>query len=373
MFKTAIKFILFDRAKSIGALMGIVISLFLIGQQSGIFLFLTGAMKSLVVNTKTDLWVVDNRTVNVNALAPIDIRKMREIASLPGVAQVHPIVIAGGSARFPDGTSAGVQIIGSQSPTFKAVPRKFIKGNETNLIADGAMSFDYYDRKALGNAEPGTVFEIGGKRVYMGAMTKGVRGFGAVYLFTTLERAQVLGNLPSTKVSAVLVDLKPGADAAAVKAAINNTIFGVQAWLPSDFSDATVKKVLGSSGIAISFGTLIVFAIISGFFIIGLTLYSSAIDRIKDYGTLKAIGASNGYVARLILMQAVIFSFVGFAIGYGLIELFRNGISNTGAIFEFNWIIRGVFLGITLLISIGGSSFAIRRINGVEPASVFRG
>jgi len=373
MFSTAIKFILFDRAKSIGALMGIVISLFLIGQQSGIFLYLTGAMKSLIVNTKTDLWVVDNRTVNVNALAPIDVRKMREISTIPGVKQVHPIVITGGSARFPDGTSANVQIIGSQSPTFKAVPNKFIVGNKQSLIPDGAMCFDFYDTKALGNAVPGTVFEISGKRVQLAAQTKGVRGFGAVYMFTTLERAQVLGNLSNTKISAILVDLLPGVDPLTVKNAINKKIFGVQAWLPKDFEAATVKKVLSSSGIAISFGTLIVFAIISGFFIIGLTLYSSAIDRIKDYGTLKAIGASNGYVARLILLQAVIFSIVGFGIGYSLIELFRKGISNTGAIFEFDWTIRGVFLLVTLIISIGGSSFAIRRINGVEPASVFRG
>ena len=46
--------------------------------------------------------------------------------------------------------------------------------------------------------------------------------------------------------------------------------------------------MLGSTGIAISIGTLLIFAVISGFFIIGLTLYSAAIDRIRDYGTLKA-------------------------------------------------------------------------------------
>ena len=225
MIRTAFKFMRFDRAKSIGALMGIVISLFLIGQQSGIFLYLTGAMRSLVDNTKTDLWVVDNRTTNVNALAPIDIRKMREIASLPGVLQVHPVVITGGSARFSDGTSAGVQIIGSRIPGFRAGPTKFALGTVNSLVADGAMSFDYYDRKALNNSEVGTVFEIGGKRVYMAAMSKGVRGFGAVYMYTTLERAQMLGNLPFNKISAVLVDLKPGANPTLVRDQINKTIF----------------------------------------------------------------------------------------------------------------------------------------------------
>ncbi|UYZ61777.1 ABC transporter permease [Hymenobacter weizhouensis] len=373
MFRTAFQFIRYDKAKSIGALLGIVISLFLIGQQSGIFIFLTNAMSSLVDNTPTDLWVVDNRTTNVNALAQLDVRKLREVASLPGVRAASAVVIAGGSASFPDGTSAGVQIIGSDPATFRAGPTRLVQGTYADLIPDGAMSFDRYDSKALGGAQVGTVFEIGGKRVYLATMTEGLRGFGAVYMYTTLERARRLGNIPASRISAVLVDVQPGANPAQVRDQINRTINGVRAWLPADFSAETKKTVLGSSGIAISFGTLIVFAVVSGFFIIGLTLYSAATDRIRDYGTLKAIGASNGYVARLILLQAALFAAAGFGLGYCFIELFRFGIGKTGALFSFSWLMRAGFFGITLLISMGGAVFAIRRINGVEPASVFRG
>ena len=43
----------YDKAKSVGIIIGIVISIFLIGQQTGIFIFLTNAMKALV--TKTSL------------------------------------------------------------------------------------------------------------------------------------------------------------------------------------------------------------------------------------------------------------------------------------------------------------------------------
>lgn len=74
MLKTAFRFILFDKAKSIGALSGVVIAVFLIGQQSGIFIFLTDAMSALVRNNSQYIWVVDPKTTNVNAMAPIDIR-----------------------------------------------------------------------------------------------------------------------------------------------------------------------------------------------------------------------------------------------------------------------------------------------------------
>jgi len=75
--------------------------------------------------------------------------------------------------------------------------------------------------------------------------------------------------------------------------------------------------------------------LIVGFVIIGLTLYSAAIDRIKDYGTLKAIGATNAYIRKLIICQALIVSFVGFLIGTLLVEGFRNGIANAGTFFNY--------------------------------------
>ena len=73
MFRYALRFIRYDKPKSIGVIIGIIISVFLVGQQTGIFLFLTGAMSSLVDNTQADIWVVDNRTTNVNSLGQIDV------------------------------------------------------------------------------------------------------------------------------------------------------------------------------------------------------------------------------------------------------------------------------------------------------------
>jgi putative ABC transport system permease protein len=57
MLKTAFSFIKYDKPKSIGALAGIIISVFLIGQQAGVFIFLTDAMKSIVANNQGYIWV----------------------------------------------------------------------------------------------------------------------------------------------------------------------------------------------------------------------------------------------------------------------------------------------------------------------------
>ena len=374
MLKTAIKFILYDKPKSIGALAGVVISIFLVGQQVGIFIFLTDAMKSIVANNNQYIWVIDDKTINANQLAQLDMRIGRELTSLPAVAEVHPVVITAGAAQFDDGTTAGMTIIGSQAPAFVGGPWGIDPREKGAMLPEGAILTEFFDIKTFGGVEKGEYFELNAKKVYNAGFTRGVRGFGgAPYVFTTLERARALGNYPTTKASLFLVKWKPERSMAEAIAQINATIPNVRAWAPEELAKSTVSEVLGSSGIALSVGTLIIFALLSGFIIIGLTLYSAAIDRIKDYGTLKAIGATNGYITRLILTQASLISLVGFVVGRGMVEGFRQGIASAGTYFTFPLALQIGFLGLTLFIALAGSLFAIRRINSLEPAQVFRG
>ncbi len=373
MLFTALKFIWFDKPKSIGALAGMLISVFLIGQQSGIFIFLTNAMGSVAKNNSQYIWVVDSKTVNANALSPLDMRLCREIESIKGVKKAYPIVVAGVAAKFYNGTTSGLNLIGSQAPDFIGGPWNLPTQNPEVMLQEGAVITDFFDTKLLGGSKVGDYFEINGKKVFIAAQTRGVRTFTGSIGFTTIERARYLGKVASNRASAFLLVVDSTQTEAQVIERINVSIPGVKAWKGSDFTGETIFTVLSTTGIAISIGTLLVFALISGFVIIGLTLYSAATDRIKDYGTLKAIGATNSYIAKLILMQAFIFAIVGFSIGYALMEGFRNGIANAGTIFEYPVWLRISFFIVTLLIAFGGSLFAIRRIASLEPAQVFRG
>lgn len=372
MFKFALQFIKFDKPKSIGVVLGIVISVFLVGQQTGIFLFLTGAMSSLVDNTQADLWVVDNQTKNANALGQIDVRIGYQIESLAGVEKAYPLVIAGGLAKFQGGQSVPIQVIGIQPPRYTGGPWRIQEGSLSDLLEEGAVSVEYFERRNLNNAQVGTQFELNGKRVFAAIETLGVRGFGATYIFTTISRARELAAIPRTMVSAFLVDIKDGEDPIIIRDRINRLMFGVRAWSKSEFSKATVSTILATSGIAFSIGTLIIFAAIAGMIIIGLTMYSAAVDRLRDYGTFKAIGADNFYIRNLILTQALFFSLVGYGLAIGLIEGFRIGIANSGVFFTYSLAVKIGFFLMTLLISIGGAIFAMRRISKLEPASVFK-
>jgi putative ABC transport system permease protein len=379
MIATAIKFMRYDRAKSIGIIIGIVISIFLIGQQIGILTFLTGLMGGLVDNSREDLgeiWVVDNITENANELAKLDERLVREIRSIDGVLNAWSVVVTGSTVKFSNGKTAPVLLIGSEAPLFVGGPRpdRINDGTLERLNEESAISAEYYDSSIFNNSvATGTRVELNGKEAFIRVQTRNARGFAGAFMYTTLSKARYYGGFPDDKVSAVAVQAKPGYDRARVVDNINKAIYGIRAWDAKQLKNTTIRFITISSNIGTSVGSLVIFAIISGFFIIGLTLYSSALDRVKDYGTLKAIGATNGYVRNLILTQAFLFALIGFALAWLLLEGFRAGVVSSGLVIHFTpAILLGLFI-VTLVISVGGSLFAIARINSVEPASVFRG
>ena len=379
MINTAVKFMKYDKAKSIGVIVGIVISIFLIGQQIGILSFLMGLMGGLVDNSRKDLcqiWVVDKITQNANELGRLDERYVREIRSIEGVENTFGVVSASGLVKFANGKTAPVLLIGSEPPLFVAgpTPSRINAGELKDLVEDGAVSAEFFDESIFDNpVNLGQRIEINGREAFIRLQTKNARGFAGSFFYTTLSKARFFGNFPENKVSAIAVQVKPGEDITKVVDRINATIYGAKAWNAEKLQRTTIKYITISSNIGTSMGSLVVFAFISGFFIIGLTLYSSALDRIKDYGTLKAMGATNGYVRRLILVQSFLFAIIGFVFALLLLFGFSKAVASAGLVVKFTAIeLLGLFL-ITFIISVGGSLFAIRKINSVEPASVFRG
>ena len=377
MLGLAFKFIKYDRAKSIGIVTAIVISIFLIGQQLSLLFFLMGLMGNLVGNapvTDNQLWIIEAQSTNINAVNAIDQRLVQQIGSLPGIESTHPVVLSAGQASFLDGKTAGVTLVGTNSPQFIMGPvqEKIEEGHIADLVQPFSVSAEMYNAKTWKtDIFLNKPIEINGKSAKIAVITKNAQAFGASLMYTSMENAYVLGNASPSKVSIIIANLNDTVSKAQVQQDIQQLFPQLRAWDAQKLKNSTVKEILISSNMGMSFGTLVVFAMISGFFIIGLTLYSSALDRIKDYGTLKAIGATKGYVNKLIIAQAFLYAIIGYAIAMLLLYGFKFGVANSGLAIDITLGFSLFLLFITLLISVGGSLFAVRKIAKLEPASVF--
>lgn len=378
MFVTAYKFIRFERAKSLGILLAIVISIYLIGLELGIFFYLSSLIGGIVINSNPEyakVFVVNKRTINANQLAPFDIRWVNQLRSIPGVDGAFGIIMANVSVRFPNGDTAPALIVGSDYPELAAGPSDKLLNTGTiqDLMYPGTVSADFYDNKTFNyDVKKGTTFEINGKAALVGATTKNAKGFSAPLLYTTTSKARFFSGFSESLVNGVIVNVKDPLMINNVVAQINILAPDLKAWRAEDLNKITVINVMTANNMGMSFGTLVIFAIISGFFIIGLTMYSATYDRLKDYGTLKAIGATNSYITRLILTQSFLYSVVGFIISWIMLIGTKFGMAKAGLIIKLTPLFLLFLFSVTLLIAVGSSFFSTSKLKKVEPSSVFR-
>jgi putative ABC transport system permease protein len=110
-----------------------------------------------------------------------------------------------------------------------------------------------------------------------------------------------------------------------------------------------------------------------GFVVVAQTIYATTQDHLKEFGTLKAMGASNGYVYKVILKQATISALMGYTLGIIISSVLVYIAKPAGAPVLMNsWIILGTFL-LTLFMCIGAAVISINKVMRLDPAMVFKG
>ncbi len=378
MLSTAFKFIRFEKAKSTGILLGIIISIYLIGLELGMFFYLATLVGGVINNSKPEyaqVFVVNKLTNNANVLSPFDRRWVNQLRSIDGVEDTHGLVMSTVSIRFDNGDSSPAMIVGSEFPELAAGPsNKLIsEGSLESLLMQGVVSTEFYDKRAFGyDLRIGSKMEISGKSATVGVITKNAKGFSTPMLYTTDETARYYSGFSKDMVNAVLVTVTNPNSIDDVVNSINRIAPDLKAWRADDIKLKTIVTVMTANNMGMSFGTLVVFAIISGFFIIGLTMYSATYDRIKDYGTLKAIGATNSYITRLVVAQSFLYAIVGYSISIVLLIITKFGMAKAGLIIMLSPLFLFFLFFVTLIIAVASSFFSVIKLKKLEPSSVFR-
>ena len=110
-----------------------------------------------------------------------------------------------------------------------------------------------------------------------------------------------------------------------------------------------------------------------GVVVVAQTIYAATVDHIREYGTLKAMGASNGYLYRVILQQAAMSAVAGYGVGIGVAMVAaRASLAGTTAII-LEPPLAGALFVLTLLMCLGASVVSINRVTRIDPAMVFKG
>lgn len=217
-------------------------------------------------------------------------------------------------------------------------------------------------------ASAGDSFTLGGRRFEVVASYETVGAFG-FYSFLNYDDAQELFSAPGF-VSYFLVLADPS-QAAAIAEGIDSQFPEVDALTRHQFADRSGREAdtfLPVISVLVGIGFAVGAAVIS------ITIYTATIEKARDFGVLKAIGASNGFLYRLVITQSFVVGLVGLLLGIPLAILAGRVIERIVPEFVtlFPWeAALGVFAAV-IFMSLLAAILPIRRIARVEPAMVFR-
>jgi putative ABC transport system permease protein len=109
-----------------------------------------------------------------------------------------------------------------------------------------------------------------------------------------------------------------------------------------------------------------------GAVIAGQTFYNFTLDNLRHFGALKAMGAGNGLLMRMVLMQALLVGAIGYGLGVGLASLFGMLVGNTELAFRLTGDRLLLSAGVVLIICAFSALVSVRKVIKLEPAVVFR-
>lgn len=372
MAKVGIRMMFFDKLKLIGTLVGVVFAVILSNQQLGTFMGLLYKNFMIVERANVDLWILPAGAETFGPGKVLPMSDVFQARTVPGVEWADPILVGAGTIRLPAGGTEAVTILGLKYPNYASGPWNVVKGDASVLSRPDTMIFEDGDRDVLGGLNLGSVREVNGRNITVGGFTWGMVPFGPSYASADFELARELLKVPNDQANYVAIKLTPGADARTVLSDIQKRVGSSHVVTREEFKSGTRSYVLKKTPIGITFGTSTLFAVIVGFVIVSLSMFSAVVDNIREFGTLKALGSTNLDLAFLLFVQSVVYGVVGSIIGLALISQIAKAIRMPKLTMLLPaWLTMGTVFFMVILCCVA-SSLALMRLRKLEPAMVFR-
>jgi putative ABC transport system permease protein len=378
MYHLALKMLMGDRAKYVMLVGGLTFAALLMTQQNAVFQGLLSWTTSHMRNMRASIWVVEKNVEQVNETKAMRDTDVNRVRSVTGVDYAVPLYLSVQKARAADGSDKPVQLVGLHGATLVGRPPDIVRGNLEQLRLPNAVFIDELavQRLSAGRTRPldiGDTFEINDREARVVGICRTERQFfGYPYVFTTYDQALQYAPRQRKMLSMILAEPKPGRPAADVAREIERQT-GLRAFTVPEFSTATIDFIWKNTGIPASFMTTIILGFIVGIAISGQTFYSFVLENLRHLGALKAMGASTGLLARMLLLQAFTVGLIGYGIGVGLTALFGFAVLPVGQP-PFLLDARSMITTAVAIVIICGFAalLGIRRVAKLEAAIVFR-
>ena len=363
-----------DKVRLTVTLTGIVFAVVLIVVELGLFVGFTVTTSGIIDQSKVDLWIVSKGTPYIEQGSAFSERKLYQVLATPGVAHADKYIVRFSNWKTPLGAEDGIQIVGFNPYTGVGGPWNVVEGKVEDLKTPDAVMVDEIYKKKLGVTKVGETFEINRRRARVVGFTRGIRAFTTTpYVFTSFKNAQAYTGIAEDQTYFILVRALPGTDRAALQHELESRLRDVDVLTTRKFSSMTRIYWMFTTGAGVAVLLAALLGLVVGVVVVAQTIYATTMDHIREYGTLKAMGAPNSYIYRVIITQAGMSAVAGYVLAMFVSVFIVHASQSGGAAILLPWQMAvGIFF-LTLLMCVSAAVVSINKVTSLDPAMVFRG
>jgi putative ABC transport system permease protein len=246
-------------------------------------------------------------------------------------------------------------------------PWKIAEGREP--IANTEMIMDSVLAKRHG-LTIGDKFAVMGQDFTIVGLSDGTTSWMTSYFFILKPAAEMLLRAPGAT-SYLLIETKTGENIIDIQSRLNE-LPSINALTKGEV--AANDRKLFAKVFSAPLKLMVGIAFLVGTMIVGLVIYTATVERQREYGVIKAIGAANRILYRVVTMQALVAALAGAMSGVVLAYLTAQAIMAIRSQFLITIEPRDILfaflagLGMALVAAL----FPARVIAGLAPAEVFR-
>lgn len=275
---------------------------------------------------------------------------------------VADIIFSEGDAKTP------VILVGYDQGSAYGSP--WLVGEGRYIEAPGEIMLDTW-LASRSEIQVGDRISLLGEEFNVVGLTLETSSWMSPYIFLSLADAeQVLG--VSGVVSYHLFTLPDRSAAASAVQSINLKFDNLEALTPEEVSLADRRVVAAIMDLPIII--LLVIAVVIGAAVMGLTAYTSVSDRLREYGVLKAVGASQLKLVQIVvqetLYQAALAFLLAVGVSFAAAWLIMNIYPQFNVLIEPKVILQTGVL--TILMAVVSAIFPLAKLKRIDPILVFK-
>ncbi|MGC4985665.1 ABC transporter permease [Streptomyces sp. DT193] len=164
----------------------------------------------------------------------------------------------------------------------------------------------------------GSTFKISGTKYKVIGIATPDSSESTTDVYVPLKQAQTLGDAKN-KVTTIYVKATDSKQISTVKTTIQKNISGTTVTTSADLADTVSGSLSTASNLATSVGKWLSIAVLVAAFLVAALLTSSAVSRrVREFGTLKALGWPSRKVTRQVVGESIVNGLLGGALGIAL-------------------------------------------------------